>query len=191
MCNQLIFVFMVSTMTKIVNLKSYRTRVAEQKGFGPWHKRFEESYGEKTRLSDLSERTLYLLALPGEDSAVAFYELIMGILGLGAAPKFHYLDREEQMMVVDIHLFLVDQVRFEVMRRLGWLENFTCERYRLLEMVQDFNKVKLRCKDNQPELLESHPDYFSYKKLTRMDREVFIRRMFPKALEIYKEKLST
>ena len=61
----------------------------------------------------------------------------MGILGLGAAPKFNYLDREEQMMVVDIHLFLADQVRFEMMRRLGWLDNFTCERYRLLEMVQE------------------------------------------------------
>lgn len=177
-------------MTNIVNLKSYRAKAAEQKGFSPWHKRFEESYGEKTRLSDLSEKTLYLLALPGEDSAVAFYELIMGILNLGAAPKFHYLGSEEQMMVVDIHLFLIDQVRFEMMRRLGWLDNFTCEKYRLLEMVQDFNKVKARCKDNHPELVESHPDYFAYKKLTRMDREVFIRRMFPKALETYKERLS-
>ena len=190
MCNKSIYVFGVSTMTKIVNLKNYRARAVEQKGFGPWHKRFEESYGEKTRLSDLSERTLYLLALPGEDSAVAFYELIMGILGLGAAPKFNYLDREEQMMVVDIHLFLTDQVRFEMMRRLGWLDNFTCEKYRLLKMVQDFNKVKARCKDNHPELVESHPEYFTYKKLTRMDREVFIRRMFPKALETYKERLS-
>lgn len=175
-------------MAKIVNLKGYRTRAAEQKGFGHWHKRFEESYGEKTRLSDLSERTLYLLALPGEDSANAFYELIMGILGIGAAPKFYYLDREEQMMVVDIHLFLADQVRFEMMRRLEWLDNFSCERYRLIEMVQDFNKVKARCMDNHPELAESHPDYGAYKKLTRMDREVFIRRMFPKALETYKER---
>jgi hypothetical protein len=76
------------------------------------------------------------------------------------------------------------------MRRLGWLDNFICEKYRLLEMVQDFNKVKARCKDNQPELVESHPDYSTYKKLTRMDREVFIRRMFPKALETYKERLT-
>jgi hypothetical protein len=180
----------VKNLTNIVNLKSYRARAIEQKGFGPWHKRFEEPYGEKTRLSDLSEKTLYLLALPGEDSAVAFYELIMGILDLGAAPKFHYLDREKQMMVMDIHLFLADQVRFELIRRLGWLKNFFCEKYRLLEMVQDFNKIKARCKDNQPELVESHPDYPTCKKLTRMDREVFIRRMFPKALETFKERLS-
>ncbi len=97
-------------------------------------------------------------------SPACFHFFSPEILGLGAAPKFHYLDREDQMMVMDIHLFLADQVRFEMMRRLGCFDNFTCERYRLLEMVQDFNKVKARCKDNHPELVESYPEYCTYKK---------------------------
>ena len=67
-------------MGKVVDLKEYQTRAVEQKGFGPWRKRFGESYGERTGPSDLSDRTVYLLALPGQDSTIAFYELIMGIL---------------------------------------------------------------------------------------------------------------
>ena len=176
-------------MTKIVNLQAYRTRALEQKGFGPWHKRFGESYGKETRLSNLSDRTLYLLALPGEDSSVAFYELIMGILNLGGALKFHYLDKKDQMMVIDIHLFLADQVRFEMMHRLGWLDSFLSEEYSIIEMIQAFDNVKAHCKDKPPELAESHPDHSAYLNLASRDREIFIRRMFPKALETFKDRL--
>ncbi|UCE55751.1 MAG: hypothetical protein JSV31_09955, partial [Desulfobacterales bacterium] len=93
-------------MTKIVNLQTYRNKALEQRSFGPWQKRFGETYGIQTMLSDLSDKTLYYLALPGDNSSNAFYEFIMGVLYLGPAPKFHYLENKDQLMVVDIHLFL-------------------------------------------------------------------------------------
>ena len=176
-------------MTKIVDLRTYRTKTAEQRGFGPWLKRFGESYNKKTRLSDLSAQSLYFLAQPGENSAVAYYELIMGVLGLGEAIKFYYLDQKEQMMIMDIHLFLADQIRFEMMHRLGWLDNFPCSNFALLEIVQDFNQVKIKCKDKHLELAKSHPDYNAYRKLTRGDKDVFIRRMLRNALEVFKEQV--
>lgn len=178
-------------MAKVVNLRDYLTKAIKQKGFGPWQKRFGQKFNEKTKLSDLSERILYLLALAGDESTVAFYELIMGILGLGKAAKFYYLDKKEQMKVVDIHLFLLDQVRFEMMRRLGWIDNLTCENYSLLEMVQAFDKVRAQCLGKFPALLESHPDHGAYKKLSNGDKDVFIRRLLPRALEIFKERLRT
>ena len=176
-------------MAKIVDLLTYRTKTAEQKGFGPWLKRFGESYGKETRLSDISAQSLYFLAQPGENSAVAYYELIMGVLGFGEALKFYYLDQKEQMMVMDIHLFLSDQIRFEMMYRLGWLDNFPCSDIALLEIVQDFNQVKAKCKKKHPELAHSHPGYNAYRELTRGDKDVFIRRMIRKALEAFKEQL--
>ncbi|MDY6950962.1 MAG: hypothetical protein SWE60_05580, partial [Thermodesulfobacteriota bacterium] len=75
-------------MPKVVDLQDYRTKSAEHRAFAPWSQRFGESYGAETRFSDLTDRTLYFLARPGEETAMAFYELIMGVLGLGAAPKF-------------------------------------------------------------------------------------------------------
>jgi len=92
-------------MTKVVDLQAYRTKAVEQRGFGPWQKRFGESFDATTRIVDLSDGTLYYLAQPGEPGSIAYYEFIMGILDLGAVPKFHYLGNRDQMMVVDSHLF--------------------------------------------------------------------------------------
>ena len=59
-------------MPKIVNLQNYRTKALEKRSYGPWQKRFGESYGIHTKLSDFSDKTLYYLALPGDSSTNAF-----------------------------------------------------------------------------------------------------------------------
>jgi hypothetical protein len=173
-------------MTKVVDLQTYRTKSVEQRGFGPWQKRFGETFGSATRLADLSNSTLYYLAQPGELSSVAYYEVIMGILDLGPATKFYYLANSDQMLVVDLHLFLADQVRFEMMRRLKWITGFEGLKYSILEMVQGFNRVKEKCRENPPQLAGSNADYH---QLTPGDKEVFIRRMLPEALEAFEKML--
>jgi hypothetical protein len=176
-------------MAKIVNLKSYRDKALEKRSFDPWQKRFGETYKSLTRLSDLSEKTLYYLALPGDNSSNAFYELIMGALDLGSGSEFHYLQNEDQLRVVDIHLFLADQVRFELMRRLGWLENFPAENNTLLEMIQKTDELKAKSRETAPTLVQSHPEYHNYQKLTRGDKEVLIRRLLQDALDVFKKRL--
>ena len=176
-------------MTNVVDIQAYRAKVIEQRAFGSWEKRFGESYHINTKLSDLSDAALHFLAQPGESSAVAFYELIMGILDFGPAIKFNYLPNREQIAVVDIHLFLADQVRFEIMRRLKWLINLPCEKCGLVEMVQDFDTVKTECTGTFPELAPAHPDYPAYAQLPHSERESFIRRMLRDALESFKDRL--
>ena len=177
-------------MTKVVNIQDYRTKVLQERSFGPWEKRFKESYSLTTRLSDLSDKTLYFLAQPGENSSIAFYELIMGVLDLGPAIKFNYLPNKDQMRVVDIHLFLADQVRFEVMHRLNWLVHLPCEKYDIIELVQNFDKIKSACKSSPPELVASHSENISYQQLATGDKEVFIRRMLRDAIEAFKNRLT-
>ena len=176
-------------MTKVVNLQEYRIKAVEQRGFGPWQKRFSEAFDSKTRLENLSDSTLYFLAQPGELSSVAYYEVIMGVLDLGPAAKFLYLDNRDQMLVVDLHLFLADQIRFELMLRLKWITGFEGAKYSILEMIQNFNNVKESCRAMPPELSASHPDYFEYSQLTTGDKEVFIRRMLQEALDTFKKRL--
>lgn len=178
-------------MTKVVDLHHYRTRAVEQRAFGPWQKRFCEAYDAKTRLSDLSDKTLFFLAQPGEESSIAYYELIMGVLDLGPAAKFNYLASEQQMRVVDIHLFLADQMRFEMMRRLKWLESLPAMDDSLAEMVQDFERVKTNCRENPPELASTHPGNEAYRKLEIRDKEVFIRQMLREALEKFEERIES
>lgn len=178
-------------MSKVVDLQAYRAKSVEQRSFRLWCERFGEPYGIQTKLADLSDRALYFLALPGEQTAVAFYELIMGILGLGEAPRFYYLPNTDQMMIVDIHLFVADQVRLEMMRRLGWLTSFASDKYTLFEIVQAFEKIKARCTGKPPKLSEARPDFDLYNTLIRGDKEVFLRRKLREALEAFRARLAT
>lgn len=178
-------------MSQLFDLTAYRSKVVEQRAFGPWRKRFGESYDAETRLADLSDRTIYFLAKPGEETALAYYELIMGILGIGEAPKFYYLDDKDQLRVMDVHLFLADQVRFELMRRLGWVTSFPGENHTLLQMVQAFETIKAEARQKPVTLSKSHPEYNAYDKLTSADRQVFIRRKIVKALKDFGARLAT
>lgn len=177
-------------MTKIVDIQAYRAQILQQRTFGPWEKRFKESYSLNTRLSNLSDKTLFFLAQPGENSAIAYYEIIMGVLDFGLAMTFNTLPNTEQMRVVDIHLFLADQVRFEVMRRLEWLVRLPGKKYPIVKMVQDFDTIKPACKANPPELAASHPENTSYQQLAHGDKEVFIRRMLRDAIDAFKDRLT-
>ena len=178
-------------MAKIVDLREYRKKTIEQKSFGSWKKRFGETYGSDTGFKDLSDKTLFLLATPGEKSALAYYEFIMGTMELGEALKFYYLEKEEQLRVMDMHLFLADQIRFEMMRRLGWIDNYACQDFTLLHVVQKFDKVKARCRGYPPNLSDTHAEFESFTKLIDGDKEMFIRRMLPKALEAFKQLLES
>ena len=175
-------------MAKVVDLNTYRMESAEVRGFSPWKKRFGEIYDRRTTLADLSDATLRFLATPGEESAAAFYELVMGVLDLGPGTKFSYLDQKTQMRVVDVHLFLSDQMRFEMMRRLGWVDAFVSSGQPLMALVMDCEKMKSKSRETPPQLSSDHPGYVEYKQLTIRDRESFIRRLLPEALERFPRK---
>ena len=162
-----------------------RTRKSEFKSYGAWEKRFGESYTEGTRLADLSDRVVAYLATPGEDSNSAFYELIMGTLDYGPAAAFYYLGNEERLKVVDVHLFMADQVRFEMMRRIGWITTLASGEFTLIELVGDFDRLKLALRGRPPELSATHPDYEKFKALSPREREVFVRQMLRTALDAF------
>lgn len=176
-------------MPKIVDLHDYRTKAVEQRAFSPWQKRFGEVYDAKTRLLDLSDKTLFFLAQPGEDSSFAYYEMIMGVLDLGPATRFNYLATEQQMQVVDIHLFLADHMRFEMMCRLEWLAPHACQNCSIIALVQDHKQMRTNCRAHPPALSPSHPGYVTYQKLIPREKEVFIRQLLREALEKFEERI--
>jgi hypothetical protein len=176
-------------MAKVVDLQSYRTRQIAERVFGPWKKRFGESYDEQTLLTDLSHSTVFRLAQPGDESTAAFYELVMGSLDLGLADKFYYLDKAEQLRVVDLHLFLADQVRYELMRRLGWVKRYAVRKHTLMELIERADQFKLQGRQDPPQLAETHPDFSHFSGLNALDQESFVRRLLPQALEEFRKKL--
>ena len=177
-------------MDKIVNLSDYRHQVYQKKVYGFWEKHLGESFALNSRFTDLSDKVLYLLAEPGDVSTQLYYELIMGVLDYGKADDFFYLDNHQKLTVVDIHMFLADHGRFEMMRRLGWLKNHPCLQDPLMAIVQQFDDIKPRCLVDLPVLVRSHHDYESYQRLISREKQVFIRRMLHDALEVFKKRIS-
>jgi hypothetical protein len=177
-------------MAKIVDLQDYRRKTIVDKAFGPWLKRFGEACTDDSRLADLSDATLFRLARPGDESSLAFYEFIMGVLDLDQAGSFYDLENADRLRVVDIHLFLADQVRFEMMRRLGWIERFPCQGEQLLELVRQANRLKRQSRGNPPQLAVAHPEFHLFSDLTDLDKESFIRRLLPRALDAFNEKVT-
>ena len=112
--------------------------------------------------------------------------MIIGFLGYGQFETFESLDSQIQSYVLDIHLFMADQIRFEMMFRLGWLDQFVGNQFSFFEMVKKFEHVKKTCQENPPQLAKDHSDYNDYRLLIDRDKQVFIRRMLSSALETFK-----
>ena len=172
-------------MVEIVQLADIRDQHAARAGFAAWRRRFNEDYGLKTRVMDLSNLTLCCLAEPGEDSDALLNALITGFLGYDEAVAFGELAPLNQTRILDIHLFLADQLRFELMHRMGWIESAagTCS---ISEIVRDFARVRMLFAADPPRLARSHPGYGEYVRLIHRDQQVFIRRLLPSALEAFK-----
>ena len=176
-------------MAKIVDLQTYRAQQSNERVFGPWRKRFNESCDDNTKISELSDRTLLYLAQPGDASTLGYYEIIMGALDLGLAAGFYSLAKGDQLKVVEVHLFLADQIRFELMRRLNWITGFSCQAYTLLELIRNTDKLKRQSREKPLELSTSHAGYDAFQKLTLRDKEAFVRRLLPEAIDSFRNVL--
>ncbi len=175
-------------MAKIIPLSTYKAQIAIRDGFKSWRTLFRESFDGKTRLSDLTPETLNFLAEPGDRSSAALHAMIIGFCGHGASTCFEELAPRLRPRILDIFLFISDQIRFEMMFRLGWIEHFGGNRYPLYQMVTAFEQMKERRHLHWPTLARDHHDYERFADLMERDQQVFIRRMVPSALAAFKQK---
>jgi len=174
-------------MAEIVQLSEYRRKSIVKAGYRLWHSCFKQRFDARTRLNDLSPEVLGRLSEPLESNTNLYYSLILGFLGYDETVFVNNLDNATQLKLIDIHLFLSDQIRFEMMRRLGWLSRFCATQYPLVEMVVQFDYFLELCLQDPPTLAPSHPEYEKYRKLIRQDQQVFIRRLLPLVLEEFKK----
>lgn len=175
-------------MGKLLDLEEERRHLVAKKGFESWTRRFSESFGANTAMGDISDRTLSALIQSGEESAMPLYDLIMGILGLGKGPRFYSLEARQIMLVTDITLFLLDQLRFEAMRRLGWIEDSPTFHIPLLDIVQQFKSRFSAIKHETPPLAKNHRYFKEYEETFEGDRGGFVRKLIPEVIKIFQER---
>jgi hypothetical protein len=175
-------------MAVILEFQQERRRLTAKRGFAGWTKHFSDSFNEHTCLADLSDTMLRTLSQSGESSSMLINDLVIRLMGYGKGARFHDLERQARLTVMDVSLFLLDQIRFEVMRRLGWVENSLVFRLPILDLVERFPSVYSSIKNQTPGLLRSHPRYHEYQEVFEGDRSVFVRRLIPDALEAFQEE---
>jgi hypothetical protein len=178
-------------MAEVIDLERFRRKLAADQGFRTWLKRFKEQFGPETRLQDLSPQTLLYLATPGEEHLYVYFDLIMGARGLGGSLRFRLddLDNPTKLKILDVTFALVDRVRFEVMRRLNWVEALPDQDTPLIALVQQAWQEGATFARNLPRLAPQHPDHPTYQKLLPRDQTTFLRRLIPRAVAAYKRKV--
>lgn len=178
-------------MAEIIDLKRFRSKIAADQGFRSWLSRFQEQFGPDTRLRDLSPATLLYLATPGEENLYALFDLVMGAQKLGGSLRFRMddLDADTKMKIMDSALVLVDQVRFEVMRRLGWVTVGPETEVSIIALVEKAWRLGANFIQEAPVLASAHPEFPAYVRLSPMDRMVYLRRLIPRAVATFRDQI--
>ena len=178
-------------MSEVVEMGKARLDRAVSRGYRNWKTQFGEDFGRATKLSNLSPETLTFLARGGDKSTFYLFDLIMNIQNLGSGFEFHELESPEKRAVMDLSLFLLDRVRFEYMKRLGWLETYPGEESTLVELVLQFDKIGPNLHAVSPSLGRGHPDYDRFRAMTAFEKEELVRKLMAKAIKEMKDHSTT
>lgn len=170
-------------MERVVDLDKARQDATVRRAYRNWRSRFHEDFDAATRTKDLSNETLLFLSRGNEEGAFFLYDLIMGLLRVGSGFEIRSLSPEDRLRVMDRYLFLLDRLRFEVMQRLGWVDVFPGEDHSLVELITHYETLAPAMQARVPELSPGHPDYRAFQMVSALEKESFIRKLIPAALE--------
>jgi hypothetical protein len=176
-------------MAEVIQLVSFKRKQAARRGFRAWLRRFDEDLDEDTRVADLSDKTLAFLISPGEENIFLIYDLVMGVKDLGMSSDFFNLGKSLKMEVIDISIYLLDQLRFECMRRLGWLTPEGALHNPIVQLIEQYSTLTPDARKAIPALSISHRNYGTYEQLSDFDKETFVRKQIPAAIEEFKRGL--
>jgi hypothetical protein len=86
-------------------------------------------------------------------------------------------------VIIDQYLFLLDQIRFECMKRLGWLRSYPGEDFTLVELITKFDRLAPSLQAKIPVLSQDHAGYEQYSTMNTYDKEGYIRKLIPEVLK--------
>lgn len=174
--------------TEVVPLRDVKLRKLVRKAFKNWNHVFREEFDENTRLGVLTQSTIGTLAVCREDMSFYLYDLIMNLRGLGSGLEFYLLDGTERLKVLDVYLFVLDRIRFEAMKRLGWLESYPGEDLTIVEMVLKYDEIHTFLDKVIPVLSSNHEYYHEYFNAPDYEREGIVRKLIPNLIRVLEDK---
>ena len=166
---------------EIVDLDDYKLAKAAARGAPTFKGRLKVDLTPELTVGGLPDRALAFLVRSEPVVANYLQELITKILGLGRG--FDSLGQADRVRVIDAHLLLADQFRFEVMYRLGWVASYSDRETSLIRLIV---APRARPLLQEPvQLSPNHPDYPEFKLRKDTDGQVVIRRLIPEAARLF------
>lgn len=166
---------------KVIDLDHFRLGKSVGRTDDLFLNRFGRALEPTDTPPDLPDDQLAFLIGGRGESADFLQEVVIRLLDLGRGISIHYLSKPDRMLVMDAHFYLLDQLRFEAMRRLGWLVDYPGRVFPIALIAGDPEYVRHQ---NRPlELAEDHPAQAEYRKRMNLDGEVVIRRLIPAAIK--------
>jgi len=169
-------------MAEIIQLDQFRRHQIGKRCFQRLNVKFKKSYNEDTKIGDLSAATLLFLANPDEHSTALSYQLIQYVTLPKNQQPVHPPDKKTEIDLMDIHLYLVDKIRFEIMNRLDWIESYPGSESPIIDLIINYEKIRYDRYNTPPLLAKHHESYDEFISLGDREKETFIRKFFLSAL---------
>ncbi len=176
-------------MGELIDLTARRRQRDAAKAFAQWPRRLGCAPAPGDGLCDLPDQVLNRLAELSPESTLAIYDLVLGVRGLGPGERFTYLESQQKVQALDTFLFLADQVRFELMRRLGWVEATAGEEYDLLTLAREPERIRSRPGGPLPRLTSGYPDFAEVERRLQVEPAAVIHSLIPKALQAFRRRM--
>ena len=170
-------------MTQVISMEEGKAQLLAKKAFRNWKSRFKEDFTPETCLGHISLVTLSFLAQGKDKSTFYLYDLIMGLNHLGSGFEFNELSPKNKMWVIDQYLFLLDRIRYEGMKRLGWLAHYPGEEIPLVEMITQFEALAPNLQAQIPMMNPGFAGSKEFFSVTTFEQEGVVRKLIPKLMQ--------
>jgi hypothetical protein len=179
-------------MGEVVSFSSHRNKQAAERGFREWRRLFKSitDFNENTKWDDLPDEVVLFFCEEKRDSRLGFYDLIMGSHRLGNGCDFEMQPYDRLAMLMNAYFLILDQARFECMRRLGWLETVPRAEKPIIEVVMDPATYECAALLETPAPTPDHPAYEEDAQSRGIDRAALVRKHTPAAIELFKQKVT-
>jgi hypothetical protein len=175
---------------QVINLAQARQDKEAKAAYGRWAKRLGHTPAHGDRLADLPPAVLAELGELGHQATLALYDVVLGVRGWGAGERYPHLEPRAKLEALDAFLFLVDQVRFELMARLGWLKPTGVSHFSLIELARDYRGIAAREGQQPLRLTEAYPAYEQVRRRLEIEPEAVVRSVIPQALAAFRRELA-
>jgi hypothetical protein len=178
-------------MADIISLESHKNRSAANRGFREWRRLFGSltDFHEHTKWADLPDEIILFFCEEGPESTHAFYDLLLRAHRLGTGQDFEAWAFDRFSTLMNGYFFILDQARFECMRRLGWIETIPRGDRSIIDLVMDSGTYEYAAQLEVPAPSSTHPAYEEDRRSRGIDRPALVRKHTPEAIRQFKERL--